>query len=68
MEWQPIKTAPKNISVLVATTDPLGNFGVRVVIARLIKYDRKLSSGKYWGWNHTGSKWTHWMPLPEPPK
>jgi len=58
MKWRDIETAPKGQTVLVSTTDLKGNFGTRVVMACLRKT----------GWNHTGAKWTHWMPLPEPPK
>ena len=57
--WQPIETAPKGESVLVGTTDPLGNMGCPVVLAR------QHADG---GWNHTGAAWTHWMPIPERPE
>lgn len=67
MEWQPIETAPKNKLVLVGTTDPNGNLGTRVVVSRQHKSKTRLITGRYWGWDHTGAKWTHWMPLPDPP-
>jgi hypothetical protein len=67
-EWQPIETAPKNQYVLVGTTDPHGNFGTRVVVSRLLKSHTRLITGKFWGWDHTGANWTHWMPIPSPPE
>ncbi len=66
--WQPIQTAPKNKFVLVGTTDPRGNCGYRVVVSRLQKYQHRLITGKFWGWDHTGAEWTHWMPFPDPPE
>jgi hypothetical protein len=66
-EWKSIESAPKNTSVIVGTTDPNGNMGCRVVVARQVKHERRLTTGKYWGWTHTGAEWTHWMPLPDPP-
>ena len=67
-DWLPIETAPKNTTVLVGTTDHAGNCGFPVVMARLSKSQTKLTTGKYWGWNHTGAAWTHWMSIPEPPE
>lgn len=67
-EWQPIDTAPKNERVLVGTTDPNGNGGCRVVMSTLRYHPRKLITGEHWGWDNTGSEWTHWTPLPPAPE
>ena len=74
MEWQPIETAPKDGTDVLAWAD-----GVVIVSFRMDDNDR---TG-----NHYGNMWldnsyddfscglasvpyepTHWMPLPEPPK
>lgn len=56
--WRPIKTAPLREYVLVGTA----RGGHRVVTAMQFKDDRGRK-----GWNHTGARWTHWMPIPAGP-
>lgn len=62
MNWQPIETAPDGESVLLAY-----KFGLGCAIGH------KDDGGVWRG--HEGTNWgnglarfTHWMPLPEPPK
>lgn len=71
MDWQPISTAPENMSVLVfiPNADHYGPGVYRAILANF-------GSGKYWitTGRHVGravaldDQPTHWMPLPEPPK
>ena len=62
MEWHPIKTVPKNTYVLICAE----NSGHPTVMSRMTKSQTKLTTGRFWGWEHTGAVWTHWMPIPEP--
>ncbi len=66
MYWRPIKSAPLNEYVIVGSPKHcsvasmmfLDFFGAR---GRRRKRPRK-------AWNHSGAKWTRWMPLPPRPK
>lgn len=57
-EWRSIDSAPINEFVLVGSSGS-SIHSPKVVMA--LQYEKGC-------WNHTGSKWSHWMPLPEPPK
>lgn len=61
--WQPIKTAPKDFTVLVGCKG-----SDLVVMSRLRKSSTRLTTGKFWGWDNTSLNWTHWRPIPEGPK
>lgn len=63
-----LRKVPRDITLLVGTTDPNGNCGVRVVTSSLHKHSQRLSTGLYLGWSHTGAAWTHWAYMPEPPE
>ena len=67
--WQPIETAPKDGTAIVAwcvhpyassMTEPDDYVGP--VIARWIDHN-----GGGWTWHGHLGNFTHWMPLPEPP-
>jgi len=70
MAWQPIETAPINVSVLVFIPNA-EHYGVGIY--RAIHVD--MGTGKRWhctalhmGGDINPEYWpTHWMPLPEPP-
>lgn len=57
MDWQPIETAPKRTKLLLFSPpygwNKFGEMGVGYI------------DPKYVG--NPDYKWTHWMPLPEPP-
>lgn len=71
MEWQPIKTAPKDGTVFAALSfvgkEPY------VTAGNFEKWESETLIGFH---DHNASEWfedpdfwpTHWMPLPEPPK
>lgn len=63
MEWQPIQTAPKDGTEILA-----GQAGTRKVgvIVWNIEIERWSAPAEHWD----EPSWlpTHWMPLPEPPK
>ncbi len=69
-EWQPIETAPTNISVLVYIPNA-EHYGEGIYRAILVD----MGTGKRWHAStlHMGrdinpeNRPTHWMPLPEPP-
>ena len=58
MEWQPIQTAPHRKLILLFSQpygyNRLGEFAVGYVNTEFV--------------NNSEYKYTHWMPLPEPPK
>lgn len=77
MKWQPIETAPKDGTEIIAWGIRFGSWGYTE--------DRKCWTGVKWdrgNWERPGNwfetratpqysagfKPTHWMPLPEPPK
>ena len=79
MNWQPIESAPKNVSILVAY--PIGHSGLVgidvmshfEVYDTLNEYDDPQCLWSYLNddndpLEYTGQPPTHWMPLPEPPK
>lgn len=57
MSWQPIETAPKDGTFVLAVTES----GYRVIV--------QWCADKFWRSN-VPHAWepTHWMPLPEPPQ
>lgn len=59
--WQPIETAPKNITVLVWNDDFVSMAIFNRVMGRWVDYcdNPSFCDGEYL---------THWMPLPDPPK
>jgi len=66
--WQPIGTAPAGVGILV--TD-----GKLVTVGEWEYWDDGrcwLSGhgfgGYEWEYDNNPEEWTHWMPLPEPPK
>lgn len=60
MTWRPIETAPKDGSGILLYHEPTG----MVMSANW--------SNRLRGWEacfaYRGEQWSHWMPLPEPPK
>ena len=66
-EWQPIESAPKDGTIILATW-----------VSSLKFYSSKLSNCVLVSWWEDGNQWvdgemfdydvTHWMPLPDPPK
>ena len=70
-EWQPIGTAPKNISVLgfIPNAEHYGHGVYRMMLV-------DMGTGLHWSVNglHMGrdcgteNKPTHWMPLPDAPR
>lgn len=68
MEWQPIKTAPKDgTKIFVNNIRPQRkNKSVEISVA----FYKEHSRGSYWSSSPVGYVLcpTHWMPLPEPPK
>ena len=60
-EWRPIDTAPPNTHVLIGAREYVPAEEC-FTLPVLISYKR---DGQ---WAHTGQKWSHWMPIPEPPK
>lgn len=68
-EWQPIETAPTNKRFLAFRPPYPGAFDAYEVA--VCKYHQ--SRGGKWliyaqGHDDAWGNWTHWMPLPEPPK
>ncbi len=68
MKWQPIETAPKDgTPILAYRGDHYKSFGhVQVTYWRTAAH--KVG---YIGWGEFNQRWwppTHWMPLPEPPR
>jgi hypothetical protein len=62
--WQPIETAPKDGSYILATPC----FGTSTQIYQIYFDNRKkVNKWKYGRLNLTANP-THWMPLPPPPK
>ena len=59
MNWQPIETAPKDGSMVLAYPSSLGHVCMTGWVVRCCPYH-----GGYWD---TGGDFTHWMPLPPPP-
>lgn len=58
-EWKPIKTAPKERTVILAAWD-YGSWFIQPA---------KFFNGEWvHGWDHDPIDPTHWMPLPKPPK
>ena len=60
-EWQPIETAPRDGTPIIAiwvNPNQLGAYSQEPLILRYVWFDGK----------HIYSEPTHWMPLPEPPK
>jgi hypothetical protein len=72
MEWQPIETAPKEDQVLHARgvwvhSNATGNrLYFDVCAGYLQDGDFLAADGDDYGWRP--EDYTHWMPLPEPPK
>ena len=57
MDWQPIETAPRDGAYIIC------NDRHEVGFASMDNIDQPICCGLTWG-----SKLTHWMPLPDPPK
>ena len=55
----------KQIKVLTALK---GDNGVRTVRSQMRFRCTWYSDAEPWAWKYSGSKITHWMPMPEPPK
>lgn len=71
MNWQPIETAPRDGTAILAytTRDKFAGFGPLPNIARWqITRFSQASSLPYWSKFPLDFQPTHWMPLPEPPK
>lgn len=61
MTWQPIETAPKDCSDCIFFTPQDGG---KQIISFLYQDGQRLEMGH----NHVAQQFTHWMPLPNPPK
>lgn len=61
MEWQPIETAPRDGSDCIFFTP---KYGGQQTISFLYPNKQRLEMGH----NHVAQQFTHWMPLPNPPK
>ena len=82
MEWQPIETAPKDGTEILALY-PVTVHGVRKADYSIVRWERTHNSIHRWvaqadgqrAIESQGDTWTdyiepfvtHWMPLPEPP-
>lgn len=69
MNWQPIETAPKDGSQVLLWL-PLGSGGQVMIGKWITPYfngDIDRTSPPRWDVDTEGGKFTHWMPLPEPP-
>lgn len=72
--WQPIETAPKNISVLIFIPNA-EHYGSGIYRAILVHFRPEMYEA-YWTTTAVNSgydlgdrhKPTHWMPLPDPPE
>jgi hypothetical protein len=62
MSWQPIKTVPRDIDVLLYFPP------IRATRERGVGSASRMIVGKVWQWDHRDFPPTHWMPLPEPPE
>jgi len=71
-EWQPIETAPKDGTYIIAwcvhphakhSAQPISDGYAQPVIAKWIDHN-----GGGWMWHGLSCEFTHWMPLPQPPK
>lgn len=70
MEWQPIETAPKDVPVMIFSTDARWP-GVIIAICSSFVDERgnlvAVDWGDFWQDGDLDVEPTHWMPLPEPP-
>lgn len=71
--WQPIETAPKDGRWIIVYGE--SNSICNTAFASYRPGDRQFNNGSSWhvygpfgNWMVAGHKFTHWMPLPEPPK
>lgn len=67
-EWRPIESAPRDGAAFLATD-------CRTNSHRVVWFDDEASPPFIWhvddasdGFNHHAGFFTHWMPLPEPPR
>jgi hypothetical protein len=68
MEWHTMDTAPKDGRYILAITADTGS---RCLPGRMfcIRYESFMGWGVYPGYGGVSDEaFTHWMPLPEPPK
>lgn len=68
MGWQPIETAPKDGTYILACRLP---FSDQLQNVYQVKYDTVTASDFVWGEvggysSHNRTSFTHWMPLPAP--
>lgn len=76
MEWQPIETAPKDGTDIVLArfvrTENYLAVNPWIMVGSWVKDDFCVFAGIYGGEvtciTRFSAPWTHWMPLPEPPK
>lgn len=63
MTWQPIETAPKDGTLILAAWD-------KSQAVSIVSYAKEPTGGFFWLTDDDCfvSTPTHWMPLPEPPK
>ncbi len=67
-EWQPIDTAPKDGSDILAISDDLEIVTIWWNDDNNENDDKGCWSNSFYGMGIEETKFTHWMPLPEPPK
>lgn len=72
MNWQPIETAPKDGTMILAWCEHINAKYAKnavaegwagPVVANWINHN-----GGGWTWHGLAGQFTHWMPLPEPPR
>ena len=74
-EWQPIETAPKDGTKILAHCQPLDietGKPMSFSYTNVVWWRRDKFKDSFWHWRHalndSAAEPTHWMPLPEPPK
>jgi hypothetical protein len=70
MEWQPIATAPKDTTIILAYRRQDVFTAQYISPAQILGPDHDHEE-RWWtsdGEDLTGNMFTHWMPLPEPPE
>lgn len=64
MEWQPIETAPKDCTILVAIFDSAGD----CFVYETTWWEVDIDGFRWAGIDEEGDyKVTHWAPIPKPP-
>jgi len=65
-EWQPIETAPRDGTELLAWW-PGPGMGLPAIGWQITNWGRIAGSGMWFAHSLVGKQPTHWMPLPPPP-